>query len=149
MIGERAYDENGHRNTQFLKATGIGPYPREMQMAWDVLRDEAGNNYGFHEGFQEEEAREKMGPLAELTPAVIRNRGAAERKKTRRVEAVVAGRSETAAGGAREQDARRGEVDVQKQQGEGEASEENMDVLMEAVAEAISQAEREAAASHA
>ena len=80
MIGEGAYDEDGHRNTHFLEATGIIPYPKEMQKAWDELRDEAGDNYGFHEGFQEEEAREKMGTLAEPTPAMIRNRGAPERK---------------------------------------------------------------------
>ncbi len=38
MIGEGAYDEGGHRNTQFLEATRIGPYPREMQKAWDQER---------------------------------------------------------------------------------------------------------------
>jgi len=149
VIGEGAYDEDGHKNSQFLEATGIRPYPWEMQRAWGVLRDEAGDNYGFKGGFQEEEAREKMGPLAEPTPAVIRNRGAAERKKTRRMEAVVAGRSETAAGGAGEEDARREEGDVHQHQGEGEASEEHMDVLMEAIAEATSHAERKAAAAQA
>ena len=106
-----------------------------------MLRDEAGKNYGLHEEFQEEEARERMGPLAEPTPAMIRNRGAAKRKKTGRVEAEGAGRRETTARGAGEEDARGEEGDVQQQLGEGEASEENMEVTMEAVAEAISQAE--------
>ena len=47
VIGEGAYDEAGHMNTQFLEATGIGRYPKEMQKAWDELRDEAVDNYGF------------------------------------------------------------------------------------------------------
>jgi hypothetical protein len=106
-IGEGAYDEGGHRNTQFLGASGIGPYPREMQRAWDVLRDETGENYGFQEEFQEEEARERMGPMAEPTPTVIRNRGAADRKKTGRVEAVGAGRKEETGRGAGEEVERR------------------------------------------
>ncbi len=60
VIGEGAYDEDGHKNTQILEATGIGPYPREMQKAWDELKNEAGENYGLQEEFQKEEAREKM-----------------------------------------------------------------------------------------
>ncbi len=51
VIGEGAFNETGHRNTQFLRATTIGPYPGEMQKAWDTLRDEAADNYGFREGF--------------------------------------------------------------------------------------------------
>ena len=51
VIGEGAYDEDGHMNTQFLEATGIGPYPREMQKAWDELRNEAGYNYGLQDRF--------------------------------------------------------------------------------------------------
>jgi len=37
-----------------------------------------------------------MGPLAEPTPALVKNRGAAERKEVRRVEAFVAERREEA-----------------------------------------------------
>ena len=59
VIGEGAYDEAGHRNTKFLEATGIGPYPMEMQKAWDELREEAADNYGFQEGLSEEEAKKK------------------------------------------------------------------------------------------
>jgi len=77
----------------------------------------------LQEGFQEEEARGKMGPLAEPTPAMIRNKGAAERKKARRVEAFVAGRSETATGEAREEGTRREGGDAQQQQKEGESPE--------------------------
>ncbi len=33
VIGEGAFDEEGHRNAQFLRATGGGPYPKEMQKA--------------------------------------------------------------------------------------------------------------------
>ena len=85
-----------------------------MQEAWDELRDEVADNFGFQEGFQEEEAREEIGPLEELTPAMIRNRGAAKRKKTKRVEALVAGRSKTAAGEAREKGTRMEEGDAQQ-----------------------------------
>jgi hypothetical protein len=151
VIGEGAYDEAGHRNTQLLEATGIGPYPKEMQKAWNELRDEAADNYGFQEGFDEEEAREKMGPLAEPTPAVIRNRGAAERKTSRRAEIFVTKRKSTEADATGADDRRRREGDAhqQRQQEEGEDSEEEMDVVLEAIAEAISQAEREAAAARA
>jgi len=51
VIGEGAYDEDGRKNSMFLEATRVGPYPREMQKAWDALRDEAADNYGFQEGF--------------------------------------------------------------------------------------------------
>ncbi len=96
VIGEGAFDETVHRNAQVLGATGVGPYPMEMQKAWDALREEAMYNYGFEEGIQEEEARQRMGPLADLTPAGVRNRGAAERKKPMRVEAHVAGGGQAA-----------------------------------------------------
>jgi hypothetical protein len=51
VIGKGAYDEEGHMNTKFLEANGIGPYPRELQRAWDVMRDEAGGNYDFRKDF--------------------------------------------------------------------------------------------------
>jgi len=76
VVREGVFDVDGHRNTQILRATTVGPYPSEMQKASEVLRDEAAANYGFQEGFREDEARERMGPLAEPTPAGIRNRGA-------------------------------------------------------------------------
>ncbi len=91
IIGEGAFDEAGHGNTQILTATGVGPYPVEMQNAWEAMREEAMFNYGFEEGTTEEEARQKMGPLADPTPAGVRNRGAAERKKPRRAETHGAG----------------------------------------------------------
>jgi hypothetical protein len=61
-----------------------------MQTTWDFQRNEAAANYGLSEGFREEEARERMGPLAEHTPARVRNKGATKMKKARRVEAFVA-----------------------------------------------------------
>ena len=64
-VGEGAFDEDGHKNSQFLKAKTIGPYSGEMQKAWERLRSEAATNYGFQEGFGEDEAKERMGPLAE------------------------------------------------------------------------------------
>jgi hypothetical protein len=120
-----------------------------MQKAWDELRDEAADNYGFQEGFQEEEAREKMGPLAEPTPATIRNRGAATRMKMKRVEAFVAERGKTATSAAREEDTGREEGGPQQQHEEKGATEEDMNALMEAIAEVISQTELEAAAAQA
>ncbi len=55
IIGEGAYDADGHRNTQFLKAKEIGPYPGEMQNAWSRSREKAANNYGIEgeEGSEE------------------------------------------------------------------------------------------------
>jgi len=120
-----------------------------MQKAWDVLRDEAADNYGFQERFQEDKARERMGPLAKPTLVVFRNRGAAERKKARRVEAFVAERSRAAEDATREEGTRFKEGEAQQQQEEADDSPKNMDALMEAVAEAISQTEREAAAAQA
>ncbi len=38
VIGEGAYNAEGQRNTRFLEATGIGPFPREMQQAWTKMR---------------------------------------------------------------------------------------------------------------
>jgi hypothetical protein len=133
VIGERAYDEDDHKNTQFLEATGTGPFPREMQKAWGELRDEAADNYGCREGFQEEEVKDKMWPLAEPTPVVIRNKEAAERTRSRRVEAFGAERNETVARAAREGGTSRGEEDAQRQQEEGVYSEEDMDGRMEAM----------------
>ena len=85
-----------------------------------------------------------MSPLAEPTPAMIRNIGAVERKKSTRVEVAGTRRRETTARGTEAAD-ERGEVgDGQQRPGEEEAPEEDLEALMEAVAEAISQAEREA-----
>ena len=77
VVGVGAYDEEGHKNSKFLESTEVGPYPGEMQAAWDVLRSDAAANYSLEEGWREEEGRERMGPLAEQTPAGVRNRGAA------------------------------------------------------------------------
>ena len=88
-----------------------------------------------------------MGPLAEPTPAVIRNRGAAERKTRRRVETFVTNHRATEDDAAGTEDGRRGEGNAQqqRQQEEGDDSEDDMDAVLEAVAEVISQTEREAA----
>ncbi len=47
VVGEGAFDEEGHMNFKFLGSTTVGPYPGEMQAAWDVLRNEAATNYGM------------------------------------------------------------------------------------------------------
>ncbi len=90
-----------------------------------------------------------MVPLAEPTPAVIRNRGAAERKTRRRVETFVTYRTTTEADATVAEDVRRGEGDAQqhRQHEEGDDSEEDMDAVLKAVAEVISQTEWEVAAA--
>ena len=76
LIGEGAYDAERHRNERFLEATGIGPFPREMQQAWTKMRQEAIENYGLVEG-EDQEDWGRLGPLLEPTPATVGNRGAA------------------------------------------------------------------------
>ena len=51
--------------------------------AWTAARDEAMKNLGLRDD-PEQEGWEKMGPLADPTPANAKNRGAADRKKRRR-----------------------------------------------------------------
>jgi hypothetical protein len=141
IIGEGAYDAKGHRNERFLEATGIGPFPREMQQTWTKMRQEAIENYGLVEGEDQEEWN-RLGPMMEPTPAAVRNRGAAERKTRRRVEAYM----------ATPENRRQSEATAQPQRSEQrdeEQREEDMDELMEAVAEALSQTERDAMASQA
>jgi hypothetical protein len=43
------------------------------------MRDEAADNYGLRDGFEEEEVVVRMGPLEAPNPAAVRNRGATER----------------------------------------------------------------------
>jgi uncharacterized membrane protein YgcG len=85
IIGEGAYDKEGHRNTAFLEARCVGPYPHEMQQMWTTIRNEATANNGI-EGEEGTEQWDRLGPLSEGTPAMARNRGAAERRRDRRVE---------------------------------------------------------------
>ncbi len=47
IIGEGAYGMEGHMNTAFLEATGVGPYPKEMQHAWSRIGNDAIANYGI------------------------------------------------------------------------------------------------------
>ena len=136
IIGEGAYDAKGHKNAQFLEATKIGPFPREMQQAWARTREEVAENYGIVEGDRHDEWS-KMGPMADPAPATIINRGAAERKQRRRVEAFMAT--------ARTQ--RQTEQTTQPQQAEHpdeREEDEDHEELREAVAQALSQAERDA-----
>ena len=84
--GEGAYDADGHMNTQFLGATEVGPFPKEMQQAWTRTRLEAAKNYGLEDGDGQDEWN-RLGLMVEPTPATVKNRGAAERKTRRRVEA--------------------------------------------------------------
>ncbi len=41
VIGEGAFDAEGHRNTVFLESTEVGPNPREMRQSWASAREEA------------------------------------------------------------------------------------------------------------
>ena len=141
IIGEGAYDAEGHRNERFLVAMEIGPFPREIQQAWTKMRQEAIENYGMVEGEDQEEFS-RLGPLMEPTPATVKNRGAAERKTRRRVEAYMTapenqGQTEVTA------------QPIGTEQRDEDQREEDMDELMEAVAKALSQAERDALESQA
>jgi hypothetical protein len=123
IIGEGAYDAEGHRNERFLGATEIGPFLKEMQQAWTKMRQETIENYGLVEGDDQEEWS-RLGPLMEPRPATVRNRGAAERKTRRRVEAYMAapenqGHTEVTA-----------QPEVSEQRDE-EQREDDMDELME------------------
>ena len=89
IIGEGAYDAEGHMNTHFLEATEVGPCSRDMQQAWARTRQEVAENYGIVDGDGQDEWS-RLGPMAEPTPATVRNRGAAARKTNRRVEAFAA-----------------------------------------------------------
>jgi len=147
VVGAGAFDEDGHKNYQFLGSTTVGPYPGEMQATWDVLRDEAAANYGMEEGWREETARDRMRLLAERTPAGVRNRAAVERKKARREEADIPVGGRQTATGARGEGDRREEGEAIQVCREMESSQENMDGILQAMAEAISEAEREATAA--
>ncbi len=65
------YDDEGHKNTEFLDAKGIGPYPRELRRAWTMIREEAIANYGI-EGEEGSDEWNTLGPLAESTLASAR-----------------------------------------------------------------------------
>ena len=69
-------------NAQFPEATDVGPYPEECRKAWTTTRSATMENLGMKDD-PEQEGREKMGQLAQPTPAGAMNMGAAERKKRR------------------------------------------------------------------
>ena len=55
VIGEGAYDNNGHGNALFLEARDMGPYPESRKNSWTAAREEAPVNLGMrddpeHEG---------------------------------------------------------------------------------------------------
>ena len=79
-IGRGAYDQNGHMNTGFLHATCMDPYPMEMQCAWRHARQNASHNICLTLLSSADEWG-RLGPLAKETPAEVRSRGAAERKR--------------------------------------------------------------------
>ena len=77
------YDQEGHMNSGCLQATDMGPYPREVQYAWRHASLDATHNLGLNLLSSPDEWG-KLGPLANETPAEVRNRGAAERKRPKR-----------------------------------------------------------------
>jgi hypothetical protein len=113
-----------------------------MHTTWNALRGDAAANYGLEEGWREEKGRKRMGPLAEQTPTGVRNRDATERMTARRVEAFVTEGSMRTADTITGEVERREEDDKMQGAREREPTPENMDELLEAVAEAISEAER-------
>jgi hypothetical protein len=135
-IGEGAYDSEGHRNERFLLATDVGPYPEECMKAWTVAREEAMENLGMRDD-PEQEGWEKMGPLADPTPANAKNRGAADRKSRRREER---GRESGEVNGQQTQTDPRAQGEGIN---EGETDGSEMEGIREAVAEAIQEEERE------
>ena len=82
VIGEGAYDSDGHRKAQFMNATDVGPYPDACMTAWTAAREEGMANLGVRED-PEQEGWAKMGPLADPTPANAKNRGVADMMKRR------------------------------------------------------------------
>ncbi len=80
IIGEEAYEATRHINAQFLQATHIGPYPRECQKAWDNFRQHAIENYGLTIEMTREVWVRRLGPIANPTPTMIRNRAAEPRR---------------------------------------------------------------------
>jgi hypothetical protein len=112
-----------------------------MQQAWTRTRHEVAKNYTIGEGDGQDEWS-RLGPMVDPTPATVRNRGAAERKTKRRVEAFT----------ATPRTQRQTEHMAQPQRPEPKdetKEEEDLEELMEAVALALSQAERDEHASHA
>ena len=80
VIGEGAYDQEGHRNARFLQATTVGPFPKALQFAWQFTRLDCAHNRGVNlESAAEDWGR--LGPLATDTLTDFRNREAAERKR--------------------------------------------------------------------
>jgi hypothetical protein len=67
-IGRGAYDQEGHKNEQFLRARNIGPFLESIGRAWTHIRTEAMQNHGLREGSEQEEWQ-RLGPLAQPTPA--------------------------------------------------------------------------------
>ena len=56
-----------------------------MQQVWTTIRNKAIANYGI-DGEGGSEQWDRLGPLSEGTQALARNRGAAERRRGKRVE---------------------------------------------------------------
>ena len=69
-------------NAQFMNATDVGPYPGECLRAWKATREEALHNLGMRDD-PDHEGWDRMGPLADPTPANAKNRGEAGTKKKR------------------------------------------------------------------
>ena len=137
VIGKGAYDSKGHRNTQFMDETDVGPCPKECRKALTSARNEAMKNLRLRDD-PEKEGWEKMGQLAEPTPANTKNRGAAKRKK-RRGEENRTGDEEGTATNAIE--AVRAE---ERSEGPETEAQSEMEEIREAVAEAIQEMETDA-----
>ena len=54
VIGEGAYDGDGHKNALFLNATDVGPYPEACTNPWTATREEAMANLEVREDPEQE-----------------------------------------------------------------------------------------------
>ncbi len=83
-IGEGDYKHDGHKNRRSLETSRLGPYPAACKHAWEHLRLDTTCNYGLNLLSTPEEWG-KLGPLAQTTPADVKNRVTTERKKPQQV----------------------------------------------------------------
>ena len=79
-IGEGTYQHARHRNTRFLYAQNIGPYPEAAGTTWAYLRSDVALSYGLNLTSTLEEWGQ-LGALAQPTMADAKNRGADTRKR--------------------------------------------------------------------
>jgi len=81
-IGSGAYDSEGHKNERFMQTRNVGPFPEACGKAWTHIREEVMENYELREGSGQEEWG-RIGPMKDPTPANVKNRGGADKRRPR------------------------------------------------------------------